>query len=128
MIRGRLAVHLLTVGAVAIVFLSAGCATRGEAPRTTQRRRAATDPSGSLWTLSDRGIKSDLIVHMKSPPGLLVLGGSRALRFRTRLYQAGSPASPPSMRLWPHATPQDEWCFVNLFTSRFPRATFSSCG
>ena len=24
----------------------------------------------------------------------------------------------------PHATPQDEWCFVNLLHTRFPRAHF----
>jgi len=121
--RGRRVAPLLAAGvAVAVVLVVAGCAAPARAPRTVQRGRAP-EPSRPLWTLSDRGIKTDLIMRMTSPPELLVLGGSRALRFEpgyiTRL--TGLSAFNAAV---PQATPQDEWCFVNLLHSRFPRARF----
>ncbi len=123
MIRRRIAVHLLAVGAVAAVFLCASCAARGGVPRTSEKKRAAAEWTGSLWTLSVRGIKSDLIMHMKSPPGLLVLGGSRALRFEPGYIRRLTGLTAFNAAV-PHATPQDEWAFVNLLHSRFPRAHF----
>ena len=44
-----------------------------------------------IWTLSERGAKTELIRHLESPPELIVLGGSRALRF-SRATSAAAPA------------------------------------
>ena len=123
MTRGRTVMHLLALGVTATVLLAAGCATPARAPRTSQRRRPASEPAGPLWTLSDRGIKSDLIMHMKSPPQLLVLGGSRALRFEPAYIRRVTGLSAFNAAV-PRATPQDEWSIVNLLHSRFPRSRF----
>jgi hypothetical protein len=77
----------------------------------------------ALWTLSDRGIKAQLILQMKRPPQLVVLGGSRALRFQPSFIRRMTGLSAFNAAV-PHATPQDEWCFVNLFHKRFPSARF----
>ena len=121
--RGRRVAKLLAMGvAIAAVLVAASCATPARAPRTSQRRRAPAEPTG-LWTLSDRGIKTDLIMHMKSPPELLVLGGSRALRFEPGYIRRLTRLSAFNAAV-PRATPQDEWCLVNLLHSRFPRERF----
>ncbi len=62
-------------------------------------------------------------MHMTSPPELLVLGGSRALRFQPSYITRLTHLSAFNAAV-PQATPQDEWCFVNLLHSRFPRARF----
>jgi hypothetical protein len=121
--RGRLVIQLLAAGVVVAVLLAASCAVPAAAPRTSQRRRPATGPSGPLWTLSDRGIKSDLIMHMPSSPQLLVLGGSRALRFEPGFIKRLTGLDTFNAAV-PQATPQDEWSIVNLMHSRFPRARF----
>jgi len=120
--RGRTVAYLLAVGAAAVLLAAAGCAAPARAPRTVQRRRPS-EPSRPLWTLSDRGIKTDLIMDMKAPPELLVLGGSRALRFQPGYIQRLTGLSAFNAAVT-HATPQDEWCFVNLLHSHFPKARF----
>ncbi len=85
--------------------------------------RSAASPSAAYWTLSDRGIKSGLILKMKRPPQLLVIGGSRALRFDPAYIRrlTGLTAFNAAVQ---HATPEDEWCFVALLHTRFPDARF----
>jgi len=101
-----------------------GVAARATAGVRTRRPGSVAAPAGPLWTLSDRGIKTELIMRLKKAPGVVIVGGSRALRFQpgwiTRL--TGFTAFNAAV---PHATPQDEWCFVNLFHQRFPKARFA---
>ena len=135
MSAGRVSVVLSTACAVVLVAcLATGCANRpasGSGPHPTASARAAgkaavkapARPSSNLWTLSDRGIKSELIMRMKTPPALVVLGGSRALRFQPSFIRRVTGLSAFNAAV-PHATPEDEWSFVNLFHQRFPRARF----
>lgn len=101
-----------------------GVGTRATRRVRTRRPGSMAAPAGSLWTLSDRGIKTALIMRLEKAPDVVIVGGSRALRFQpgfiTRL--TGLTAFNAAV---PHATPQDEWCFVNLFHQRFPRARFA---
>jgi hypothetical protein len=85
--------------------------------------KAISRPSTPLWTLSDRGIKTELIMRLKAPPALVVLGGSRALRFQPGFIRRATGLSAFNAAV-PHATPEDEWSFVNLFHERFPAARF----
>jgi hypothetical protein len=122
--RGGLGRPALTALALAVVIagVAAGCAGR-QATRPTAHRGGASRASVALWTLSDRGIKTQLIMQMKRPPQLIVLGGSRALRFQPGFIRRLTGLSAFNAAV-PHATPQDEWCFVNLLHKRFPAARF----
>ncbi len=124
---------------VLVACLAAGCANRpasgsgsgsvkaspGAAGRAAGKAaaNAAPRPGSDLWTLSDRGIKTELIMRMKTPPALVVLGGSRALRFQPGFIRRVTGLSAFNAAV-PHATPEDDWCFVSLFHQRFPRARF----
>jgi hypothetical protein len=55
---------------------------------------------------------------------VLVLGGSRALRIDPAVIHRLTGLTAFNAAV-PHATPQDEWCFVNLLHSRFPQARFA---
>jgi hypothetical protein len=99
-----------------------GCAASRPAPGAATRRTNAPH-SAALWTLSDRGIKTQLIMQMERPPQLVLLGGSRALRFQPGFIRRLTGLSTFNAAV-PHATPQDEWCIVNLLHSRFPAARF----
>jgi hypothetical protein len=63
-------------------------------------------------------------MQMKAAPGVLVLGGSRALRIDPAVIRrlTGRTAFNAAV---PHATPEDGWAFVNLLHSRFPHARFA---
>jgi hypothetical protein len=82
-----------------------------------------SDVRGPLWLLSDRGLKTELIANLQSPPKVVVLGGSRALRFNPAYIQrkTGLPGFNAAV---PHAIPEDEWAYVNLMHQRFPTARF----
>lgn len=112
---------LTALALLVIAGTAAACAAR-PAIRPTPRHSAAPR-SSALWTLSDRGIKTQLIMQMKRAPQLVVLGGSRALRFEPGFMRRVTGLSAFNAAV-PHATPQDEWCFVNLFHRRFPNARF----
>jgi hypothetical protein len=103
--------------ALLVTFAAGGCGARSASVGPTASTNAA------YWTLSDRGIKSELIVDLKRAPQLLVIGGSRALRFDPAYIRrlTGLTAFNAAVQ---HATPQDEWCFVSLLHSRFPTARF----
>lgn len=106
----------------------AGCAAGSARTPASSRTQggvgaAPSEPGSSLWTLSDRGIKTDLILHMKQAPELLVIGGSRALRVDPAYIQRLTGLTAFNAAV-PHATPEDEWCFANLLHSRFPTARF----
>jgi hypothetical protein len=110
----------------AAVFLStgalAGCADRTTGPPSGVGG-GSTKPGAPEWTLSERGAKTMLALKLRSAPGLIVLGGSRALRF-----QPGYVRRVTGLRAFnaavPHAVPADGWAFVNLFHSRFQKARF----
>jgi hypothetical protein len=111
----------LAVLALALIA-AAGCTSR-PAARPASRRNTPRPAAAALWTLSDRGIKTQLIMAMKRPPQLVVLGGSLALRFQPAYLRRMTGLSAFNAAV-PHATPQDDWCFVNLFHKRFPAAHF----
>ncbi len=114
---------LAALAALALIAgAGAGCAGR-PAPRPSSRRSGPRPSGAALWTLSDRGIKTQLIMAMKRPPQLVVLGGSRALRFQPGYIQRVTGLTAFNAAV-PHATPQDDWCFVSLFHKRFPAARF----
>lgn len=89
----------------------------------TEVRTAPGLDGKPIWTLSDRAIKASLIMRMPAAPQVVVLGGSRALRFQPSyiLRRTGLTAFNAAV---PHATPVDEWAYVNLFHQRFPHARF----
>ena len=116
MSAGRVSVVLSAACAVALVAcIVAGCANRpasGSASATASARAGAKaavndtpGPSSNLWTLSDRGIKTELIRRMKTPPALVVLGGSRALRFQPAYIRRVTGLSAFNAAV-PHATPK----------------------
>jgi hypothetical protein len=72
---------------------------------------------------SDRMQKTDLIQRLASPPEVVILGGSRALRFdpayileRTGLVGFNAAVT--------GARPEDAWALVSLLHARFPGARF----
>jgi hypothetical protein len=101
-----------------LVSAVAGCSSPASGS-SLSKVGGSSPPHSPLWTLSDRGIKTDLIMDMKAPPELLVLGGSRALRFQPSYIRRLTGLSAFNGAVT-RATPQDEWCFVNLLHSRFP--------
>lgn len=76
-----------------------------------------------LWSISDRAIKASLIMRLPAAPQVVVLGGSRALRFQPAYIQRRTGETAFNAAV-PHATPIDEWAYVNLFHTRFPHASF----
>ena len=88
---------------------------------------AAPLPASELRHLaaaSDRVQKAALIERLAAPPRVVILGGSRALRFdpsyiEERTGLCGFNAAVTGAR------PEDAWAFVNLLHARFPAARFS---
>ncbi len=110
---------------IALLAVPALCGCAGSSSRSAAAATPpASGPAAAYWTLSDRGIKSELIMHMKAAPRVLVLGGSRALRVDPAVIRrlTGLTAFNAAVQ---HATPQDEWCFVNLLHGRFPHVRFA---
>ena len=103
-------------------WVVAGCAS-GQVTQPAGRPTAVAAKPAAVWALSDRGIKTQLIMDMRTAPGVLVIGGSRALRVEPKYIHrlTGLTAFNAAVT---HATPQDEWCFVSLLHSRFPKARF----
>jgi hypothetical protein len=96
----------------------AGCATvRYDPSSPTPALRARLDRA------SDRMKKTDLIQRLKTPPEIVILGGSRALRFdpgylKKRTGLTGFNATVTGAR------PDDAWALVSLLHARFPKARF----
>jgi hypothetical protein len=117
--------RLATVVAASLLltlFGFAGCSRATGSP-SGEPAAAAGRSGSSLWTLTERGAKTELILKLKSPPDVIVLGGSRALRFQPSYIHrlTGLTAFNAAVIM---ATPEDDWAFANLFHSRFPRAHF----
>jgi hypothetical protein len=72
---------------------------------------------------SDRMQKTDLIQKLKVPPQVIILGGSRALRFDPAYLQQRSGRSAFNAAVT-GARPEDAWALVSLFHARFPAARF----
>jgi hypothetical protein len=70
-----------------------------------------------------RALKADLIERLTSPPGVVVLGGSRATRIDPAYITAKTGASAFNASVF-GARPEDAWAFVNLLHSKFPNAHF----
>jgi len=112
---GRL---LIVAGAVAIAALTTVSLSL-LASKPAQTSGAAMPASA----LTDRALKADLIGRLASPPKVVILGGSRALRFDPAYVQARTGLSGFNAAV-PHARPIDEWAFMNLLRQRFPGAVF----
>ena len=119
--RRTVALTALLIGVCGAIGVT-GCASRQASRPTGGSGPLAAGPA-SYWSLSDSGIKTDLIRRLKAAPDVLVVGGSRALRFEPSYVHRLTGLSAFNAAV-PHATPQDEWCLVNLVHSRFPRAHF----
>lgn len=117
---GRVRMMSMAVLVVLVAGTTAGCSGHPTANRTNG---AASQRRTPLWTLSDVGLKTQLIRQLKSPPALVVLGGSRALRFQPSFIRQAIGLSAFNAAV-PHATPQDEWCIAHLFHRRFPTTRF----
>jgi hypothetical protein len=87
---------------------------------------AYVDPYGTVGTgalppvtWTDRSLKVNLIEHLHTGPGVVVLGSSRAMKvqpsFITR--RTGLPAFNAAVS---SGKPVDAWAFVNFIHSRFP--------
>lgn len=72
---------------------------------------------------SDRMQKTDLIQRLASPPEVVILGGSRALRFDPAYLQERTGLGGFNAAVT-GARPEDAWALVSLFHARFPRARF----
>jgi hypothetical protein len=89
---------------------------------------ALVDPFGTVGTgllptaiWSDRTVKVGLIGDLKTPPQLIVLGSSRAMKIQPRFLQrkTGLPGFNAAVSA---GGPADAWAFVNLLHDRFPDA------
>lgn len=108
---------------VAVALLLTAGVLAGCVSSATTVPSSAAKAGTPIWTLSERGAKTDLIRRLDSPPDLIVLGGSRALRFQPSCIHRLTGLTAFNAAV-PGATPEDEWAFVNLFHSRFPAAHF----
>jgi hypothetical protein len=72
---------------------------------------------------SDRMQKTDLIQKLKAPPEVIILGGSRALRFDPAYLQQRTGLTGFNAAVT-GARPEDAWALVSLFHARFPAARF----
>ncbi len=87
-----------------------------------------TSPSPPVVTAkfdvaSDRMQKTDLIQKLKTPPDVIILGGSRALRFDPAYLQKRTGLTGFNAAVT-GARPEDAWALVSLFHARFPTARF----
>lgn len=119
--RTRIISVVALVGLAAV--FAASCGGHPSTGLAAGRASAGSQPKTPSWTLSDRGLKTQLIMQLASPPALVVLGGSRALRFQPGFLRRITGLSTFNAAV-AHATPQDEWCFVHLFHRRFPTTRF----
>jgi hypothetical protein len=87
---------------------------------------AIVDPYGKLGTglfptatFSDRRVKVGLIDRLRTPPRLVVLGSSRAMKAEPSYLQAktGLPGFNAAVT---SGKPEDAWAFANLLHDRFP--------
>lgn len=127
----RLAV-LLGVGVAVLVVAGWATLGHGRTSAPVGHSGGSLGPSTSplpaslmsrLDVASDRMQKTDLIQRLTAPPEVVILGGSRALRFEPayiheRTGLTGFNAAVTCAR------PEDAWAFVNLLHARFPGARF----
>lgn len=102
----------LVAGGIGLLVLAPFLSTHAVSPAT------ARDPAIAI-----RALKADLIERLTSPPGVVVLGGSRATRFDPSFIQAKTGLTAFNASVF-GARPDDEWAFVNLLHSKFPNAQF----
>ena len=118
MSRRLVILGLLVVGVLIVI----GWATLGRAPsKLSAPLRARLDIA------SDRMQKTDLIQQLTSPPEVIILGGSRALRFDPAYLQERTGLSGFNAAVT-GARPEDAWALVSLLHARFPRARFRFSG
>ncbi len=88
-------------------------------------RSAAPSPQlqARLDVASDRMQKTDLIQRLTTPPQVVVLGGSRALRFDPTYVQQRTGLTAFNAAVT-GARPEDAWALVSLLHQRFPTARF----
>jgi hypothetical protein len=116
---------IILVGAgLAVLALAGGATLIFRSAILSQR--PATLPARLLARLdiaSDRMQKTDLIERLSAAPEVVILGGSRALRFdpayiKQRTGLTGFNAAVTGAR------PEDAWALVSLLHARFPAARF----
>ncbi len=116
--RSRLAVSTAVLATI-LVLAAAAC---GEKPRGL----ANSSPSQAIASYvadQPRTAKARLIQQMTSPPGVVIFGGSRAMRvdpayIHRRTGLTGFNAAVTQAR------PEDTWALLNLLHTRFPSARF----
>ena len=108
------------------VLLCLGVAVLAAVVWATFGRGPSTLPAAlraRLDIASDRMQKTDLIQALASPPEVIILGGSRALRFDPAYLQKRTGLTGFNAAVT-GARPEDAWALVNLFHARFPTARF----
>lgn len=118
--------RLIMLGCVGLTVLSFAAGTTLGLRSAILSRRPARLPARLLARLdgaSDRMQKTDLIEQLRAAPEVVILGGSRALRFdpayiTQRTGLSGFNAAVTGAR------PEDAWALVNLLHARFPAAHF----
>jgi hypothetical protein len=77
-----------------------------------------------LAAASDREHKATLIEQLAAPPQVVILGGSRALRYEPAYIRERTGLSAFNAAVT-GARPEDAWAFANLLHARFPAARLS---
>ncbi len=119
--RSALWFTLLVVVAACAAVLATNRPPAGH-PTTAVRDRIH-HATTTISAVSIRVYKAGLIERLSAPPGIVVLGGSRATRFNPAAIRAitGETAFNAAVT---HASPEDAWATVSLLQRRFPQAHF----
>jgi hypothetical protein len=130
--RSRVLLALLAAG---LAGVAAGCGGAPPSPPTTTTTPPAASalpgpaPTGQAGVigryLSDqtRTAKARLIQQLTSPPGVVVFGGSRAMRIDPAYIKQRTGLSGFNAAVT-QARPEDTWALLNLLHARFPAARF----
>ena len=110
---------------ILIAGLAAGLVVLGVVGWALLVRGSAAPPAvtAKFDVASDRMQKTDLIQKLKTPPQVIILGGSRALRFDPAYLQQRTGLTGFNAAVT-GARPEDAWALVSLFHARFPAARF----
>lgn len=91
---------------------------------------AVVDPYGTIGTSifptvtwTDRALKVDLLGRLTTPPGIVVLGSSRAMKVEPAYIAEKTGARGGFNAAVSNGRPIDAWAFVNLIHERWPDHT-----
>ena len=130
--RVRLVIVAVVLAVIALVVAVGLRRTPPQPTSPTSPASLASPASGAaavaaavpmMFRNTDRVQKETLVELLPAAPQVIVLGGSRALRFDPAYIRQMTGLSAFNAAV-SHARPEDAWAFVNLFHDRFPAARF----